>query len=560
MAFAEPAARSARQLPAELHRLWDRGERGSAIRSALDNWDQLVASGGDLRWLQDALRTCGLPVESFALQALATRQSGGAEGWESLIRSVLNSGDAWWARALLTEVGADSRALRALGIETDLTLDRQSPAISEWITTSREPAELEAAVGWLLRSGRVEEAERLANGAEHLRLWRARFALWRNQPGIARPLLEGLPQTAEVRCLDAIASVLEGRLEQAEAVLRSLLDSDIRADAWSWLATLLRWQKRYAEAVQAADAAAMASPTFSLPTRLERELSDDALKTSPVTRLLRSIGLSRRRVADLEHADALCTLGLSLRDRIEMLERVLEQCGGNHTAQLTTTRDGQLGAVSLPQNPRHLGAIVQLVLWTRGADAARALYQEVAPSVNDHPLFGIYRGELELWMGEYETAARVFRDVLERRREVKWAWIGLGASLMLQGELREAQRTWKKGVSLSGVGPTLHVYRGECYRRRGEHAAARRELEVALREKPQRISAQINLALLDGRPEELERVERECARLAPMLMDDLAGNPAERLEQVLDAMRGNRSSSPSHVCYHLWGRVWRLAP
>jgi hypothetical protein len=43
--------------------------------------------------------------------------------------------------------------------------------------------------------------------------------------------------------------------------------------------------------------------------------------------------------------------------------------------------------------------------------------------------------------------------------------------------------------------------------------------------------------------------------VAPLLMEELGGGAAERLERVLEAMRGNRSSSI--VSYHLWGRVWR---
>jgi len=63
--------------------------------------------------------------------------------------------------------------------------------------------------------------------------------------------------------------------------------------------------------------------------------------------------------------------------------------------------------------------------------------------------------------------------------------------------------------------------------------------------------------LLDQDPAALERVERKCAAFAPLLMSELKGSPAERLEQVLDAMRGNRSSSEWHMTYHLWGHVWR---
>jgi hypothetical protein len=65
----------------------------------------------------------------------------------------------------------------------------------------------------------------------------------------------------------------------------------------------------------------------------------------------------------------------------------------------------------------------------------------------------------------------------------------------------------------------------------------------------------MNLALLGGDAASLDRALGECQALAPLLMDELGGGPEEKLEGLLTAMRGNRSSSI--VSYHLWGRVWQ---
>lgn len=267
-----------------------------------------------------------------------------------------------------------------------------------------------------------------------------------------------------------------------------------------------------------------------------------------------------RTINELEHGPMLYLLGLKPTDSILSLEKALEKFAGNHTSHLSTTSDGKLTSYPLPVDPRHLGAIVQLVLRTRGADAARALYRDLAPRVADHPLFRIYHGELELWMGAHEEAERIFKEILDRDKSVRWAWIGLGASLMFQGDLRQAQRIWDRGLSITRwPGPTLYVYRGECYRRQGELALARRELEAGLRQKPQRLSTRINLALLSESPEEIERIEQECVAYAPLLMEEISkvgDSPAERLEKVLEAMQGNRSSSEWHLTYRLWGHLW----
>jgi tetratricopeptide (TPR) repeat protein len=563
-------------ISANLRKLWEDGQRGPAIRAALEGWEHLMRQPDDLHWLAGALRSAGLGPEAFAVQLEAARREAGVPGWERLIRAILDTGDPWWARELLAEAGGDSRELQALRIEAELALGDAAPLIAAWVRAHRDETALEAAVRWWVRSNRVEEAARLVDEAEGLTRWRARFALWRNRSDVAFSLLATLAPDPEVRCLEAIAFVLDGNLEQGEARLRELLDTDVRAEAWTWLATVLRKQRRYAEAVQAADAASNASPDFNLIARLERELAVDYERmgygaTSPESTHLRWLwrftGFAKRlsgplrlhRIKELENARALYPLGLKPRDSIAVLETALERFAGNHTLHLSTTERGVLRSYPLPENPRQLGSTVQMVLWTRGAEAARALYDELAPRVENHPLYRIYHGELELWMGAYENAERIFREILDRDKRVRWAWIGLGASVMFQGDLRQAQKIWKRGLSRTNwvPGPTLYVYRGECYRRQGELKLARKELETGLRQKPQRLSTRINLALLDRDPDALERVERDCAALAPLLMSELKGSPAERLEQVLEAMRGNRSSSEWNVSYHLWRHVWR---
>jgi tetratricopeptide (TPR) repeat protein len=540
------------------------------IRAVLAGWDQLMIQAADLNWLQRALRSCGLEVEAFALQARTARQRRDEREWEALVRSVLRNGDVWWARALLDEAGVRSRSLQMLGIEAALALGDASDLISAWTREHRDESALDAAVGWWVRNGRVDRAEALARETAGLALWRARFAIWRGQPAAARPLLEQLPSTAQTRTLEAVALVQEGRLAEAETQLRTLVDRDeVRGEAGTWLATVLRRQQRYAEAAQVSETASHASPTFNLVARLERELAvryeriaeekrANAQATSP-RRGPRS-GESQRTIAELEHATVLYSLGLRPEDHISKVEEVIDRFGGNHTEHLTTVEDGTLRSYRPPLDPRFLGANIQLVLWTRGAEATRTLYRQVAPQVDDHPLFRIYHGELELWLGAYEDAARIFRAVLENDTRVLWAWIGLGASALLQGHLVEAQRIWSEGLSRNNfVGPTLYVYRGECYRRQGEPDLARRDLEVAVRDRPERLSAWINLALLDEEPRALEQAIARCTAFAPLLMEALDGTPAEKLEKVLHAMRGNRRSTPMHISYHLWDRIWRRA-
>jgi tetratricopeptide (TPR) repeat protein len=452
----------------------------------------------------------------------------------------MQSGDPWWARTLLEEAGTLSRELLALKIDLDLAIDDPAPAITQWLQEYDDEEALDAAMSWWIRSGRVEEAERLLNRAPGLDLWRARLAVWRRQPEVALGLLKNLAPSPQVTCLQGICAVLLGQLADAEALLRPLVDSEVGVEAWSWLATILRKQNRYEEAIRAADAARMASRGFHLVPLLERELS---------------VAARERRIRDLELDWVLDSIGVDPDLPLSAIEQIIERFGGNHTPDLTLADGGKLTSVPRCIDPGQLGVSVQLVLRTRGPEAVRDLYHQLAPRVDGHPRFLIYQGETELWLGNYNAAAQVFRVALARSNNVKWAWIGLGASALLQGDFRRAQEIWAEGLSITRwAGPTLYVYRGECYRRQGEVELARRDLYEAVIQKPQRLSAWINLALLDPREEIVDWVEGALLELAPILMDELTGSRAERLEKVLEAMRGNRSSS--RITYHLWGRLW----
>lgn len=551
---------------ARLRQRWESGERGRVIREVVERWDEILAGDGDLTWLEGALRASGLPREAFAVQVRAVRHKRDAREWYHLVRSLLGSGDPWWARELLDEAAGSTRELDALRIDAQLaTGTAATDLIRAWLHQHHDEEAIEAAVAWFVRDGHVEEAERLLAQADGMALWRARFALWRNQPSVARTFLASAPQSAAARCLEGIAAVQEGALEQAEALLRGAGD-DAREDTASWLVSVLYRQGRYGEARQTSDTARAAATDFRLVPTLEREIAavcelagGDNRNGAPAHTLRQRLALWVRAVKHLEHAPVLYVLGLTPNDPLTKLQAVIDRFGGNHGPHLTTIQDGALRSCRLPPDPRHLGGLVQRVLWTRGADAVRALYRELAPCVEGNPHLRIYEGEVELWMGEYEDAARIFQDALQVNRNTRWAWIGLGASQMLQGDLDRAQKTWRQGLSLTGPGPTLFVYRGECYRRQGDVRRARADLETALREKPERLSARINLALLEGDPERLQQAERDCSAHAPFLMDELRGAPAEKLEQVLEAMRGNRSSSPWSTSYHLWGRLWSRA-
>ena len=121
---------------------------------------------------------------------------------------------------------------------------------------------------------------------------------------------------------------------------------------------------------------------------------------------------------------------------------------------------------------------------------------------------------------------------------------------MYQGLEQEALETWKTGLSIVGfAGPTLYAYRGECQARLGNIAAARQDLMHALSQKPTRIGARIVLHLMESkaRPEIGVQYVQFLQTHFPVMMLDIMGTekpaPAEILQKILHAMRGNRSST-----------------
>ena len=556
--------------------LWDDGQRATALRTALENWDDVLDGGGDLHWLARALRVCGADAAALSTQVhMARRREGDADSWLPLIRSIHHSGDPWWALELLDCAAVETRDARTLQVEASLAIGADvSTMVAQWLQDYRDAAAHEAAMSWLVASGRICEAEDLLQRVAGVPVWRARLALWRMRPDLAREDLAQLPPSPQASILKALASLQEGDARTAEAALRSLADSadspeSVQCEARSWLATILRVDGRYEEATRAADEANKASPQFTLGPRLERELAvehstDGARRRDRESFLWRLFGRHRQRgrtIGDLEYAHLLDPLGVEPEEAvIPGLEKAIERLGGNRTAYPTILEDGVLLPLRLPLDPRHHGATIQRVLWTRGVDAVRRLYREFEPEVGGHPLSRIYQGEIDLWVGEYAGAEKIFREVIAQQRRTLWAWIGLGASRMFQGDFQQALEVWEEGVAITHFeGPTLFVFRGECHRRLGMRDQARRDLETAIEQKPQRLSARINLALLDGSGAALQRSIEECYEFAPILMEQLEGDAAERLEQVLAAMRGNRSSSPDIMMYHLWGQIWRRA-
>jgi tetratricopeptide (TPR) repeat protein len=187
-------------------------------------------------------------------------------------------------------------------------------------------------------------------------------------------------------------------------------------------------------------------------------------------------------------------------------------------------------------------------------------FVDLAQRYPDSPHPHTYTAEIELWLGNYETAWQLTDDMWQRTR-TRWAYIGSGAALGLLGRFDEALERWEIGRQTFETflpQEATYCYRGEVYRLLGRFDDARSDLEQAATSNPTRVGAYINLALVyleHGDNAALEQALAWIAARAPLLVWEASraagvtpsihvdrNAPARVLEHALRLMRGNRSS------------------
>lgn len=253
-----------------------------------------------------------------------------------------------------------------------------------------------------------------------------------------------------------------------------------------------------------------------------------------------------------------------LRLREDLLEDISRSLGGSRARPpirlvRTETRESKLERWDIAPNAREAAARVQDRLRLEAPSEVFHEFDLLAERFPKSPFPFTYRGEVHLWLGDYAAGFAAFEEAL-RRRPTRWAYIGMAAGHMLLGEARKASELTEEGIRRFGhlVGATTHVYRGELRRRQGDLKAAIEDLEIALRERPTRIAARMNLALayaglgMGNRADaELRRAVQEGPGIFWIALDALGMEVPRELdmtmaepiiEKALELMRGNRSS------------------
>ncbi|MEM7155599.1 MAG: tetratricopeptide repeat protein [Myxococcota bacterium] len=207
-------------------------------------------------------------------------------------------------------------------------------------------------------------------------------------------------------------------------------------------------------------------------------------------------------------------------------------------------------------------AVKSIVL--RPPEAVFEAFEQIIAQYPDSPHPWCYRGEVRLWLGDFDGAMADF-DAAMLRDKARWAFIGRAAIHLMAGRREEGLAQIDACQKSFDAVPsaTTHIYLGEADRKEGKLDSALTELRESVRVKPGRISGWINLALTHhalGQPESATEISARVCRVAPRLVRDAAAAAgfelppattawipsteqlAPVLERSLEMMRGNRSS------------------
>ncbi|MFO7567607.1 MAG: tetratricopeptide repeat protein [Enhygromyxa sp.] len=441
-------------------------------------------------------------------------------------------------------------------------------------TMQREAGEFAAAEATLeqLLAARPEHGEAALLLAT-LRLWRGDH---RSAASLARAQLEPSPDSAapsqrpqEVLALRilGVAERLGGRSELARELLARVLELDPNDhEARLWYADILDELDRTREAQVEVRAVTLGDhPAWQLVRARIEERDNPGHRLSPNVPWFVIEDNIRQLLGDEAPAGS-----QTHEQAIDAINRALAKLGGNRSVRLTTptpataTSPGSLRWLDGVESPRHRAETLQRQAIYRDIDELIAEFEALAAAHPQIPFFVTYPAELGLWRGEYQRAYDRFEHIWQATH-TRWGYVGAGAAAMLLGRDEQALALWEEGKRYYAYldAEATYCYRGELFVRQGELARAREDLELALRARPERLGAWINLALLEhaeGREAPLRaavaRVEELCPPYAwearreaglpgPLEASSASLEPdalARWMSTLRGMMRGNRSS------------------
>ena len=530
------------------------------------------------QWRREIHWPCG------ALSADRTRLSfvQGSEPRCRLAHTALREGDPALALEIMQE-GETPLDPEALLLTAQIAYDLRDYAharkrAQQILAMPLEEPLLCAAAKLLFQTGPFQSAaEAFATLADrsdasvHALAWHARCLLFAGDDE-AETLVQRLwvkhNDAAQTHLLAGIHAVGCGEEEAAQAhFTRALSIEPTAAEAHLWLGELHRETRQWANALAATDAGIYHHSEYNVAGELNRILTIHSGKGGkmPWQTLPPSVFVSHlSRARDLIEHDVV-DQAIQTGKKTHVLQacrRVLQALHGNRTPWPTRKEDGAPGAtrIHIAQDPRQESRRLQLLLQTRSPEEVIASFDPLQARYPTHSSLLCHRGEVFLWMGQFDAARADFEAALALDQTTRWAWIGLGASQILSGDPHEGIATFKHSEQFACPGRTMWVYLAEAHWHLGQHSQAHKNIQKALELNPERTSAHILCGLFyaqEGRNEEaLQRWSHVharhpalCRQIALMEQIPLSAAKTPEPDQLrilctgtLKAMRGNRAS------------------
>ena len=463
-------------------------------------------------------------------------------------------------------VDAIARALDQIAGQGDPSDgDAELPYRLEAARVAIDASDFELAVACLERALEIDPRQ----PAVHVRL--AEIHSWKDEDeaaGVhARAALELDPDHGPaLRMLGALA-VRAQRYDEALDLLQQALARDGEDyQIYVWQAEAHLRCRRFEEAQTQLHQGTMKANGFLFVAWLLRFLIVAYLE-SPTER----ISVNRTEEFDAairELAPGLADRALDSRmpdDLVAAVEAALTALRGNRSIYATHVVDGVLTRLHTRTGCRFESRRILQLLRVATGDECLALFDQLIPRYPGSSLPICHRGELHLWLGNFDEARADLERALELVEGTRWAYMGLSTLHLLAGEPKACLRINAEGVAVmrNTEGPAIYVYRGEAKRMLGLHDEAITELEESVRWHPARASATINLALAyhaKGDSEAMRPLWRRLIdeqaggllsdaahELGLVIVGDLDWEPedtvkAQVLEKALKMMGANRSS------------------
>ena len=498
---------------------------------------RLLTKSGDAGAEKDLRRLEALGVETAedkSMMASLAARAGDTDVALSSIEEALASdpNHADWLRKAELHLTRNERGLGITAIDEAIALDRQSgPA---WAVRAQllknEPGRLEEALKAAVHAVALGETQDLLK-AELLEL------LGRSEEAHTSlaEALEKEPANAELR---AQLVLLQHQAGNPEAAFEILAEAPVGA----WEGPALHLQKgrlilaeadRYRDGTGERDRELLSEADLAFETALEvdRESGVGWLGKARIQRMLKdyseaqiSLARARRLLPDeplIAAEEALLALDgndVEAASRLIAEAHVLERDSLviDYVKGVVAARRGDMTEAKrlfdsvLLEDPNHVRARLNRCTTLMLDQDHHAALDDVQFLLEAHPeldLARLRRGEIMLSLGEWVEAESNFRDVLSRRGKNPHALIQLGAALVAQERLTEAEQPLNEAIRLDGDSAEGWYQRGLLYVAFGQFDGALSDFETAAKINRHHMNALLRIAAIHHENEDWDTAE-----------------------------------------------------